>query len=75
MARRRLATPHERERIDGSSKTRIIRVDKENGTVYMQINACNVSVVCREKNDPGAYEGIKEIMINSVLRGKQLSLI
>ena len=59
---------HFRECTDNKdSSVSIVNIDKEDNTVYANVNGCNITIVCRQQANPDVYDRVKDILINSVV--------
>lgn len=68
MANGRPRTLPKIERIDSrENKVTILSIDNESRTIYAQTNGCNITAVCRERDNPDIYDRIKGILISSLL--------
>lgn len=45
----------------------IQEVDRENNTVSLTINGCDVTLICSKDNNPKPYEQIKTILLGTVV--------
>lgn len=68
MATGRPRTLPKIERIDSrENKVTILSIDNESRTIYAQANGCNITAVCRERDNPDVYDRIKGILISTLL--------
>ena len=67
MAARRYTTLPKIERADSKSEIQIIGIERRENTIYMSIDGCKVTAVCREHNNTEIYSRVKGILIDSVI--------
>ncbi len=67
VAARRRTTLPERKKTDSASDIQIVGIEKRENTIYMCIDGCKVTAVCRENNNTEIYSRVKGILIESVI--------
>lgn len=49
-----------------ASNLNIIKVDKENNTIFLQVDGYPVTVACREEPNVEVYEKVKALLISCI---------
>ena len=61
MKGRRRSALSEKERIDSVHDIHIERIDRKTSTIFMTVNGCHITAVCRSDNNPEVYHTVKGI--------------